>query len=69
MTKTEKLTLETAIKHGYTFKNDSHFKSYSTGNRVIINLIKKGFLVKVDNGNGIEYQPTEAGRNFIKYGI
>lgn len=69
MTKTEKLTIEAAIKHGYTFKNDSHFNNYSAGDRVIRALIKKGFLVKVDNGNGVEYHATQAARDFIKYGI
>lgn len=69
MTKTEKITLRIAIKHGYTFSNDSHFASYAAGRRVITGLIKKGFLIKVDNGNGVEYQPTQAARDFIKYGV
>lgn len=69
MTKTELLTIQTAIKHGYTFRNDSHFNSHVHGARVINTLIKKGFLVKVDNGNGVEYQPTQAARDFIKYGV
>lgn len=69
MTKTEKLTLEIAIKHGYTFSNDSHFTSYTAGRRTITGLIKKGFLVQVDDGNGVEYQPTQAARDFIKYGV
>lgn len=69
MTKTELLTIKTAIKHGYTFRNDSHFNSHAHGAGVINALIKKGFLVKVDNGNGVEYHPTQAARDFIKYGI
>ncbi|UNI73433.1 hypothetical protein KP12_23 [Klebsiella phage KP12] len=69
MTKTEKLTLEIAIKHGFTFSNDSHFTSYTAARRAITGLIKKGFLVQVDDGNGVEYQPTQAARDFIKYGV
>lgn len=69
MTKTEKLTLEIAIKHGYTFSNDSHFPSYAAGRRIITSLIKRGYLVQVDDGNGVEYRPTQAARDFIKYGV
>ncbi|QXL90418.1 hypothetical protein [Salmonella phage NINP13076] len=69
MTKTEMLTIKTAIKHGYTFSNDSHFTSYAAGRRIIAGLIKKGFLIQVDDGNGIEYQPTKSARDFIKYGV
>lgn len=69
MTKTEKLTIEKAIKHGYTFSNDSHFSSYSAARGVITGLIKRGFLVQVDDGNGVEYQPTQSARDFIKYGV
>lgn len=69
MTKTEKLTLEIAIKHGFTFSNDSHFTSYTAARRAITGLVKKGFLVQVDNAYGVEYQPTQAARDFIKYGV
>ena len=65
----EKKTIDIAIQHGYTFRNDSHFTSFQQGCRIIKKLIDKGLLVKVDNGNGVEYQPTQDAFNFKKYGI
>lgn len=65
----EKKTIDIAIQHGYTFRNDSHFTSFQQGSRTIKKLIDKGLLVKVDNGNGVEYQPTQDAFNFKKYGI
>ncbi|QHJ81109.1 MAG: hypothetical protein [Bacteriophage sp.] len=69
LTKLEKKTTEEAIKHGYTFSNDSHFTCFQQGNRTIRKLIAKGFLVKVDEGNGVEYRPTQDALDFMKYGV
>ena len=69
LTKLEKKTTEEAIKHGYTFKNDSHFTSFQQGDSTIRKLMDKGFLVMVDDGNGVEYRPTQCAFDFIKYGV
>ena len=69
LTKLEKKTTEEAIKHGYTLKNDSHFTSFQQGGRTIRKLMDKGFLVMVDDGNGVEYRPSQRAFDFIKYGV
>ncbi|AIT14196.1 hypothetical protein GNZ01_07475 [Escherichia coli] len=69
LSKIEKKTIDEAVKHGYTFRNDSHFTSFQQGNRTIKKLIDKGLLTKVDNGNGVEYQPTEDALSLKKYSI
>lgn len=69
MNKTELATIKTAVKHGFTFRNDSHFKDFNQGDRTIRALIKKGLLVKIDEGNGTEYHPTQRAIDFLKYGF
>ncbi|HBB9485648.1 TPA: hypothetical protein JL391_000124 [Escherichia coli] len=69
LSKIEKTTIDVAVKHGYTFRNDSHFTNFQQGQRTIKKLIDKGLLVKVDNGNGVEYQPTQDAFYFKKYNI
>ncbi|EHV4444264.1 hypothetical protein K0M00_005430 [Escherichia coli] len=69
LSKIEKKTIDEAVKHGYTFRNDSHFTNYQQGYRTIKKLIDKGLLVEVNNGNGIEYQPTQDAFYFKKYNI
>ena len=69
LSKVEKKTIDVAIQHGYTFRNDSHFTNFQQGQRTIKKLIDKGLLVKVDNGNGIEYQPTQDALSLKKYAI
>lgn len=69
LSKIEKKTIDVAIQHGYTFRNDLHFTNFQQGYRTIKKLIDKGLLVKVDNGNGVEYQPTQYAFNFKKYNI
>ncbi|EON7636946.1 hypothetical protein ABV23_RS00445 [Escherichia coli] len=69
LSKVEKKTIDVAIQHGYTFRNDSHFTNFQQGQRTIKKLIDKGLLVKVDNGNGVEYQPTQDALSLKKYAI
>ena len=69
MNKIEITTIETAVKHGFTFRNDSHFKNFNQGDRTIRSLIKKEFLIKIDEGNGVEYRATQQAKDFLKYGI
>ena len=69
LSKIETKTLLVAVKHGFTFRNDSHFNNFQQGNRTIKKLIDKGLLLKVDNGIGVEYQPTEEALSLKKYNI
>lgn len=69
MNKTEKKTIEPAVKHGFTFKNDSFFTTFNQGNRTINKLVKQGYLEVKTNEYGTEYTPTDAARDFIKYGL
>ncbi len=69
LSKVEKKTIDVAVMHGYTFRNDSHFTNFQQGQRTIKKLIDKGLLVKVDNGNGVEYQPTQDALSLKKYAI
>ena len=65
----EKKTIESAIKFGFTFKNDSFFTTYNQGNRVINKLTKMGYLAPKENEYGTEYTPTLAAADFVKYGL
>ena len=69
MNKTEKKTIESAVKSGFTFKNDYFFTTFSQGNRTINKLVKQGYLEVKTNDYGTEYVPTCAARDFIKYGL
>lgn len=69
MTKVEKKAIESSVKHGFTFKNDSFFTTFGQGNRTINKLVKQGYLEVKTNEYGKEYTPTEAARNFVKYGL
>ena len=42
LSKIEKKTIDEAVKHGYTFRNDSHFTNFQQGYRTIKKLIDKG---------------------------
>lgn len=65
----EKKAIQSAVKHGFTFKNDSFFTTFNQGNRVINKLVKKGYLVTKENEYGTEYTPTIAALDFVKYGL
>lgn len=69
LNKTQVKTLNSAVKHGFTFKNDSHFASYRAGHAAISALVKHGFLVEKSNEFGKQYEPTEKALDFVKYGI
>ena len=69
MTKIEKQAIESAVKHGFTFKNDSFFKSFGQGARTISKLVKNGYLEVKTNEYGTEYIPTQHAIDFVKYGL
>lgn len=69
LSKIEKQTVRSAIKHGFTFKNDSFFKSFNQGERTIRKLVKAGYLEVKTNEYGNEYSPTKAAIDFVKYGL
>ena len=69
MNKIEIKAIQSAVKHGFTFKNDSFFTNWSQGNRTINSLVKKGYLEVKVNEYGKEYTPTTAALDFIKYGL
>ena len=69
MNKVEIKAIQSAVKHGFTFKNDSFFTNWSQGNRIINALVKKGYLKVKVNEYGKEYTPTTAALDFIKYGL
>lgn len=58
LSKIELITILSAIKHGFTFSNDSFFKSYTHGKRTISSLTKKGLLAENTTEFGVEYNPT-----------
>lgn len=69
MNKLEIKAIQSAVKHGFTFKNDSFFSNYNQGNRTINSLVKKGYLDVKVNEYGKEHTPTTAALDFIKYGL
>ena len=69
MNKVETKAIQSAVKHGFTFKNDSFFTNWSQGNRTINALVKKGYLEVKVNKYGEEYTPAKAALDFIKYGL
>ncbi len=69
MTKIEKQAIESAVKHGFTFKNDSFFKSFNQADRTIKKLVKAGYLETKTNDYGSEHIPTQHAIDFVKYGL
>ena len=69
MNKVETKTIQSAVRHGFTFKNDSFFTNYNQGNRTINSLVRKGYLEVKVNEYGKEYTPAKAALDFIKYGL
>lgn len=69
MNKIEKKAIESSVKHGFTWKNDSFFTNFNQGNRTINKLVKQGYLEVKTNEYGKEYVPTEAAIDFVKYGL
>lgn len=69
MNATQKVAVNSAVKHGFTFCNDSFFKSYRAGKAAISALIAKGYLVAETNEFGTQYVPTSIARDFVTYGI
>ncbi len=69
LTAIEMQTLQSALKYGFTFYGDSHFKSCKTAIRVLHSLDKRGILQKTEHeGYGPYFRPTQLGRDIIKYG-
>jgi hypothetical protein len=69
MNATQKKAVQVAVKHGFTWMNDSIFKSFRAGKTCINSLVSLGYLVKEETRHGIQYVPTEAARDFVTYGI
>lgn len=70
MNKTEIKTVNSAVKHGFTFTGDSFFSSFIQAKRTVNSLIRKGYLIAKSDARGFtEYLPTETARDFVKYGI
>ena len=69
MNATQKIAVISAVKHGFTFTNDSFFKSYRAGKAAINALVSSGYLEAKTSEFGTEYLPTEQARDFVKYGI
>lgn len=70
MNKIQIKTLYKAVKDGWTYRGESHFRTYSSAERAINSLVKKGFLVKEDKGDPqylTKYFPTVAAREYVAF--
>ena len=61
-------TVQEAVKSGFTFAGDSHFRTFAQADRTIRSLCKREILIKVTDGGHTNYRPTELARDIIKYG-
>lgn len=69
MNATQKETIKAAVKTGFTFKGDSHFKTFRSAKTAITALVKSGYLVAEQNSFGTQYVPTLAAKDLVTYGI
>lgn len=53
---TEKNTIKSMIKTGFSFYGDSQFKSFNSAKRCLDGLVRKGYAQKIGN----EFKPTQA---------
>ena len=69
LSKIEMKTLVVAVRDGFTFAGDSHFRDGRQGVRVIRRMIAAGLMYAERDGEAIiDYRPTQFGRDVIKYG-
>lgn len=63
----EDKTLRSAIRFGFTYQNDTHFKDWNQGNRIINKLVKNGMLYEYSHEYGVDYRPTDQIIDYYKY--
>ncbi|WP_175837062.1 hypothetical protein [Burkholderia anthina] len=68
MNATQKATIQTAVKTGFTYAADSIFKSVRAGKAAIGALVRDGFLEFERNEYGGQFVPTNKARDYVKYG-
>lgn len=61
--------IKSAVKTGFTYQADPCFKSPAAGQRAIKALVREGYLEKVENEFGGQYEPTEAARDYVTHGL
>ncbi len=64
----EKKTVESAVRFGFTFVADGHFKGYDQGRRVIGKLCRLGVLQPHEDPAEYSFHPTQIARDVIRYG-
>ena len=69
LNRVEAKAVQEAVKHGFTFAGDSIFATYNSAMRCLKSLVRNGYLLKVEAGEGVQYVPTDAARDYVKYGI
>jgi hypothetical protein len=67
MTKIEKATMESIACGGFTFKGDSHFRTYRQAT-VTLNRMERAGLIKREDHDQNMYVMTDLGRDVHKYG-
>ena len=69
VTNIQKRTITVMHNTGFTFLGDSHFSNISQAKRCLGDLEKIGFTYVVQNEFGKQYELTELGRHFAKWGF
>lgn len=69
LTATKIAAIKSAVKSGFTYQADTCFKTPKAGQCAIQSLVREGYLEKVENEFGGQYEPTEAARDYVIYGI
>jgi hypothetical protein len=62
---TDRKTLTTATKHGFTWAGDAGFRTHTQGIRCLNRLVKLGLMERV--AETPEHKITEAGRDSVAY--
>jgi hypothetical protein len=65
LNKTETKAVVLMVKTGFTFYGDNFAATFQSAKRALDALVRKGYATKT----GDEFEPTEAARDFVNYGI
>ncbi len=69
LTKIDMRTIEEAVRFGFTYVNDAHFRTGMQGVKVIRKLVGMNILhVNRDGEAIVDYRPTQLARDIVKYG-
>ena len=69
LNKIELRTVQEAVKSGFTFRGDAHFRTWEQADRTIRSLLALHILrINHDDDGARDYRPTQLAHDIIKYG-